>query len=1111
MLHEQLPKLKRSLRNEGRLLDIDKCGEVLLDLINSYPATTIVLDALDECEPDSRGELMTVLDDLMEQSHNPLKILISSRRDQDIRSHFQGKPTIEIQATDSQSDIAKFVHVKMAQDKRWAKLSPSLRREVETTLLTGSQGMFQWAALQIQQISKLKVWTAGSIRTRLGKLPETLEAAYNEIWKEIDELSPHEKQLAERAFQWVLCAQYPLAVKELTVAVLLDPDSDSADDMQDELDEDDVLGICSNLLCIDPELQVWRFCHLSAREYYERHHHGEMESHRLVASASLKYLLVAPHEYAAERWKFTRRVDIGGEHTLCRRETDENECNCFCTYVTLMWPFHVRKQADMPVMEIRRLIELLKQFFRSTHNSSEVYRSWLQKAISMVHVGHAWEGSSRGPLYEYFGGDVHRYFAPFSISLFGICNLGFFNLLRDWWEDETMDINVCTRKGPSLLTTAMRFNQGGIWNLLLRKGASLEIGTPTPLIRAIKTKDKAMFKMLIDAGADINRIDFGLQRYTPLTPLMADIYHGFADEELVFAGPLLAAGADVNKIIPQKKSRNILNVPTSFIVRVHPNALFQAIAKAFNTERNVELLLNHGADVNASTLQGNALDFALRQRKWDIARLLLRYGAHLSDPNTALLAMSQYINPLDLVQECITQGAEVNAHNCTTSALMNAISTGGFSETTELLLKLGADINSTVPLGNGTALTSAVDANLETLRRAIEVGGDVNLHNGITSPLVKIAHSRFSDNDKLRGIQMLLESGADVNQVVPFGPFGTALTAAASTKSTAVAQFLLDAGAHLDLGNRQSNPLFAAAGEYKSPILKLLLDRGADPNITFEDGYGSALANAAFWGQRWSIEILVDAGADLNMPLKGPFQNLWQAMQAGLMSVMSCRISMKPRSHRHEVIDTLFERGLNMPMPIYTTMTDLPSFVIGGHGEHRIESSIGVHWTARGHQAFALPLIWAFIMLELGLGPQNPRQLPDSLYSWHFPRRLPSSLIILINLRHFARPKRQVRLAMRIQGRNLDGPFLVKMQRPARVPVVASKKLVSGTSFDRSPIWTRRLTYCLGVVSPFQAILFTVLTIFMLGASILYGGGMIIPMRDLRTDMGPYSRIQSDS
>lgn len=116
---------------------------LLRQLVEIYPQTTLVLDALDECDRRAQTQLTEILDSLVDKSVKPVKIFISSRPDPDIKYRFGTGPNVEIQATDNQDDIGRFVSAEIDKDdkRRRQKLSASLREEIIETLLAKSQGM----------------------------------------------------------------------------------------------------------------------------------------------------------------------------------------------------------------------------------------------------------------------------------------------------------------------------------------------------------------------------------------------------------------------------------------------------------------------------------------------------------------------------------------------------------------------------------------------------------------------------------------------------------------------------------------------------------------------------------------------------------------------------------------------------------------------------------------------------------------------------------------------------------------------------------------------------------------------------------------------------------
>lgn len=126
---------------KGEQLSFETCKEQLLEAVNLYSRTTIILDALDECEPKSRWRLVETLELLLTNSERPIKIFISSRPDQDIRKKFRNKPNIEIQAKHNETDIQKFVSGEIVKHGSWGEMPPSLQADIINTLLKQSDGM----------------------------------------------------------------------------------------------------------------------------------------------------------------------------------------------------------------------------------------------------------------------------------------------------------------------------------------------------------------------------------------------------------------------------------------------------------------------------------------------------------------------------------------------------------------------------------------------------------------------------------------------------------------------------------------------------------------------------------------------------------------------------------------------------------------------------------------------------------------------------------------------------------------------------------------------------------------------------------------------------------
>ncbi|KAK3934684.1 hypothetical protein QBC46DRAFT_454028 [Diplogelasinospora grovesii] len=251
-IRKQLWDLCREARLRGRDLDLDECKGQLLESVNLYSSTTLVLDALDECDENSRIEIVTAIDEIFARAQRPLKVFISSRPDGDIRTHLASRPNIEIHAANSEDDIGKFVREEISKYRRWGPMSPQLKEDIVKT---------------IKEV--LEAPTEEDKRNKLGKLPVGLKEAYDEIYNQISGYK-FAKLRFDRACMWVMSASRPLGSHELLAAIRAGSGID--DPVLEPIKISDFSDLCRNLLVLDTERDVWRFSHLSVMEYFEQNH-----------------------------------------------------------------------------------------------------------------------------------------------------------------------------------------------------------------------------------------------------------------------------------------------------------------------------------------------------------------------------------------------------------------------------------------------------------------------------------------------------------------------------------------------------------------------------------------------------------------------------------------------------------------------------------------------------------------------------------------------------------------------------------------------------------------------------------------------------------------------
>lgn len=120
--------------------------DLIISLINLYSETTIIIDALDECNIGNRKEFLRALKKLTRDSTSTIKIFVSSRDDDDIVLELKDEPNVNIEPSDNKGDIQRFVVgevTKRIKDKELLRgnVSKELKQTVVRNVVDGAQGM----------------------------------------------------------------------------------------------------------------------------------------------------------------------------------------------------------------------------------------------------------------------------------------------------------------------------------------------------------------------------------------------------------------------------------------------------------------------------------------------------------------------------------------------------------------------------------------------------------------------------------------------------------------------------------------------------------------------------------------------------------------------------------------------------------------------------------------------------------------------------------------------------------------------------------------------------------------------------------------------------------
>ncbi|THW45601.1 hypothetical protein D6D21_04353 [Aureobasidium pullulans] len=279
----------------------------LLKATLSYGAETyIFLDALDES--DEKFELVELLESLQSQSQN-LHLFLTSRRHVAFIDAIESGKYYEIRMERGavNQDIERYVQHQLLSDLTLRKFSSALQVNIRARL-SSANGMFRWAALQLQGLKNPRLTRMGDyiIERQLNNLPKTLEGTYDRILNDLDEF---ERREAERLLALVCFARRPLTLPEVVDALAIDfedPDQGPFDPSYRVKDPMAVLDYCPGLITLMQKRRVnaprWRdnpviaLAHFSVDQYLrpkpnEWRLGGPTAAHTLIARTCLRYLL----------------------------------------------------------------------------------------------------------------------------------------------------------------------------------------------------------------------------------------------------------------------------------------------------------------------------------------------------------------------------------------------------------------------------------------------------------------------------------------------------------------------------------------------------------------------------------------------------------------------------------------------------------------------------------------------------------------------------------------------------------------------------------------------------------------------------------------------------
>ena len=437
------------------------------------------------------------------------------------------------------------------------------------------------------------------------------------------------------------------------------------------------------------------------------------------------------------------------------------------------------------------------------------------------------------------------------------------------------------------------------------------------------------------------------------------------------------------------------------------DALFGAIRRGAGAD--VERLLKAGAGANLVDTDGtSALMAATLFGNAQMLQALIKAGA---DPNHAgvagTTALMWAVPDVAKVKVLLDGGANVNAKSeSERTALLVAASYPRTAALLQLLLDRGADLRAQDRAG-ANALTLAVrSADVEVVRFLADKGLDAN---ALSVGARRVAFGRYD----LPTVEFLMSKG--------LGSATDILVTAATWQPTATVARWIESGANVNASNPAQyarTPLLTAVTSEAegAETLKLLLDRGADPNARTTEGE-SALDWAIYKGDRAKIELLEGRGAkrgngprqeDIAPPATGGISDPRVSLTRSLAKItdvaprfreqatcISCHHNAMPalaastaRRKGIEIDETRARKNLNDILTFFTTSA--PRMMLGDPavgGEALTTGYAAMALSAEGHPLDTVTATMTHWLLA--------RQMPDGRWLGNGLNRPPSEYSVI--------------------------------------------------------------------------------------------------------------------
>lgn len=256
------------------------------------------------------------------------------------------------------------------------------------------------------------------------------------------------------------------------------------------------------------------------------------------------------------------------------------------------------------------------------------------------------------------------------------------------------------------------------------------------LFAAVNKQAYEICRLLVAAGADVNYVNGKNIGATPL--MMAAAY-----QDMKITNLLLENGAEVNKI--DANGDPAINW-----------------AAYYGYADIAERLLNAGASTE-QVGHGNPREIAMRRGHQPFVELMARVsGIKLPSPDTALLISSIKTENMEGLEEALALGVSANTTDFTGRPVLQIAARTGNVMLVKRLVEAGSEVDAVDEIGFSAMMEAARDGHIDAVRYFLEQGADANRRSNENALYLTPMHMAGL-SDKAEIVKLLSDAGAAVD------------------------------------------------------------------------------------------------------------------------------------------------------------------------------------------------------------------------------------------------------------------------------------------------------------------------------------------------------------